>query len=152
MSEEVSLFPRAKKVEQLPRPTRVNISISLYSYCNMPQEYNHKMVVCDECDWWYHCRCEISKDNILENWSCDVCNRTKQLFLCSQNIMFQNSISHTHSISHFLPCPFLLIKLNNYELQWRTHPSAVNKAPVIIYIFISIRPFGLWVAPRYVQT
>ena len=59
---------------ELPRPTCRLLSVKLYCYCLMPDNYDKNMILCDRCKKWYHYSCVgINKKNIPKTWKCARC-------------------------------------------------------------------------------
>ena len=57
VSKEIRPFPKSFKPEIFPRPDRSITKIQLYCVCQMPENYDNRMIECDECNKWFHYSC-----------------------------------------------------------------------------------------------
>ena len=70
----MSSFPRTRKAG-IKRSRREQFEEALYCTCLMPDFYDVRMIACDACNKWYHCKCVQVKRGDL--WICHHCTQKK---------------------------------------------------------------------------
>ena len=53
----MSLFPKAKNRKGANFSEERTVVEELYCICRMPEMFDERMISCDKCNKWYHCKC-----------------------------------------------------------------------------------------------
>jgi len=70
----ITMFPKIEK--RVRRCSSRKVVVPLYCHCRLPYVEGNEMVLCGDCNEWYHYKCEkIKRSHKLKNidWKCSTC-------------------------------------------------------------------------------
>ena len=71
---KMSPFPRFHNLPRRSRKGRNDIEIKLYCKCLMPDTWDDDMIMCDNCEEWFHFKCvDVPSKEELSKWFCSDC-------------------------------------------------------------------------------
>jgi hypothetical protein len=107
------LLANSNDVQLNPGPPLNDSTVYPCGTCDQPVTWDHRAVVCDTCDQWYHLNCQdvhsrtysiLNEDSAIR-WDCLICNNPNYSTLCFD--------LHSLSTSN----PFELLSLSSTSLQ-----------------------------------
>ena len=72
-AKEWSTFPQTQNSAVIIRCNPKEVTIELYCTCGLPETYDSQMVLCAECQKWFHLKCMKIKDIPKGRWLCTTC-------------------------------------------------------------------------------
>ena len=127
----LTLLANSNDIQLNPGPQHNNSTIYPCGTCDQPVTWDHRAIVCDSCDQWYHIDCQdvhsgtysnLSEDSGIR-WDCIICDNPNYTTICFDLHSFQSTNHFSLLSDTSLTSPTLVITLNQFMHQHMRNPN-----------------------------
>ena len=74
-SNELVSFPTSDHGTSISKSSKKHFVITVYCVSQMPEPYDKDMIMCDDCEKWFHCVWALTTSTAPDTWKCCDCSK-----------------------------------------------------------------------------